>query len=193
MSEKDNSQDQGTNDHDEQDIDKDLEAIEDADALREEARKGRKATREATARAKKAEAALKEKKPPQERQKKDEDEDDESEDESGSGSSASHNKKPVISADDVDIKILRSQGVGDAAIERLQKIAALNGTSILDAQTDPLYVDWKAKEDARIASEKAKLGASHGSGSRRKGKDLNTPGLTAEEHKEMWKDKQQEE
>lgn len=93
----------------------------------------------------------------------------------------------ALSADDVDVKILQSQGADEATIEYLKKIAKVNGTSVLAAQSDDLFVAFKEKKEREDKAQKASIGASQGSGSSQKGKTVSTPGLSAEEHKELWK------
>ena len=93
----------------------------------------------------------------------------------------------ALSADDVDVKILQSQGADEATIEYLKKIAKVNGTSVLAAQSDDLFVAFKEKKEREDKAQKASIGASKGSGSSQKGKTVATPGLTDEEHKDLWR------
>lgn len=91
-----------------------------------------------------------------------------------------------LSAEDVDIKILESQGIDKDSIEYLRKLAKVNGTSILAAQSDDIYKGYKAKKEADEKAEKASLGASRGSGQVKKGKDVSSPNLSEQEHRELW-------
>ena len=173
MSDKDNGEHGSTNHDDAQDIDKDLEGIEDPALLREEAKKARAFARQQNKRAKEAEGKLKEspeKKTPE-----------------NTGDQGASHTKPVLTPDDVDVRVLRAQKMPEDEIKYLQKIAALNGTSIIEAQSDELFIAWKDKKDQETKAEKAKLGTSKGSGSAQKEKGLNTPGLTDAEHKELWR------
>jgi len=95
--------------------------------------------------------------------------------------------KEALSADEVDVKILQSQGTDEEHIEYLKKLASLNQTSVLAAQTDPIYITFKEQKQAEKKSKEASLGASTGSGSVKKGKGLSSTGLTEAEHKELWK------
>lgn len=99
-------------------------------------------------------------------------------------------EKSTLTERDVDVKILQSQGLDEEAIEFLKKLAAVNGTSVLAAQSDELYSSFKDKREAKEKSEKAALGASRGSSPSKKQKDTTTPGLSDEDHKALWKQKQ---
>lgn len=92
----------------------------------------------------------------------------------------------VLTEEAVDTKILKAQGTTDAQITMLKKLAAVNKTSIIEAQNDDIFKAYKSKEEAEAKAEKAKLGASRGSGSVKKEKDLSSPGLSEAEHKERW-------
>lgn len=91
-----------------------------------------------------------------------------------------------LSADEVDVKILQSQGMDEDSLNYLKKLAKVNGTSILAAQTDELFVSYKQNKEAKAKSESASLGASRGSGQTRKSKSFDTPDLENADHKELW-------
>lgn len=91
-----------------------------------------------------------------------------------------------LSADDVDVKILQSQGVDEDSINYLKKLAKVNGTSILAAQTDELYGAYKSKKESDEKNAKATLGASRGSGQAKKVKEISTPGISTSDHRELW-------
>jgi hypothetical protein len=86
--------------------------------------------------------------------------------------------------------ILKSQGMSDELLNELVALSKVRGKSLLDTQSDPIFIALKESKDKEEKSAKANLGASKGSGSVKKGKDFNTPNLTPEEHKEMWKNSQ---
>lgn len=88
-------------------------------------------------------------------------------------------------AADVDERILKAQGMSDELLTTLKKVASLNGTSLIDAQTDDLFVAAKEKFEKAQKSRAASMGASRGSGSPAPKKDLGTPGLSREEHKKL--------
>jgi len=93
----------------------------------------------------------------------------------------------ALSAEDVDKKILQSQGVSEDLIEKLERIAQINGTSVLAAQSDPIYIAMKQQKEAEEKNAKASLGASKGSGQVKGRKTTATPNLKDEEHKELWR------
>ena len=148
-------------------LDETINDTEDVDAVRARLTDAEEAKRQLTARAHKAEAELKklkEAKAPQEK--------------------IINNG---LDADSVDVKILQSQGVSEDLIEQLKKLAKVSGTSILAAQSDPIFQVMKERKEAEDKKAKASVGASRGSGSPTVKKDFNSPGLTEAEHKELWK------
>lgn len=160
-------QDSATNESQDQELEINLDGTEDVEALKEALEKERKAKNQILARAKKAEEenkVLKKPKTPE---------------------------APQIngSSDDIDVKILKAQLIPDDQIEYLKKIAKVNEISIFDAQKDDLYKAYVEKKEAQIKSEKAKLGASRGSGTVKPEKSFKTPGLSDEEFKQMWNEK----
>lgn len=96
-----------------------------------------------------------------------------------------------LSSEDVDVKILQSQGKDEDTIKFLKDVAKLKNTSVLAAQSDELFVTWSEKREAKKRSEEASLGASRGSGSTTGEKSTKTPGLSAEEHREIWRKQNQ--
>lgn len=92
-----------------------------------------------------------------------------------------------ISQQDAEIIILKSQGTSDALVSELKVLAKVRGKSLMDTQSDPIFVAIKDKVQADEKAEKARLGASRGSGTKVKDKSINTPGLTDAEHKELWR------
>ena len=101
-------------------------------------------------------------------------------------SEATHITNDSLTEESVDVKILESQGVEAEAIAYLKKLAKVNGTPILAAQQDEIYKTWKSHKEAEMKAEKARLGASKGSGGSRTEKSTTTAGLTEAEHKELW-------
>lgn len=169
MSENDNEVLETTNSNEE--IDLEIEQsndTEDVEALRKQIEEKDTFARQAIARAKKAEAdlkALKEK--------------------AGEAPQKIINTAP--SEETIDIKILQSQGLDDEAISYLKKIAQVNGSTLIEAKKDELYKAFEEKREREEKAKKATLGASRGSGAVRKEKSINSPGLTDEEHKELWR------
>lgn len=145
---------------------------DDIDALKEQLEQAREAKRQILARAKNAEAKLK----------------------SMSSQTTQSEPKPnqpinnpVMTAEDVEVRILKTQKVSDDEIAYLKKIAAINGCSVIEAMEDEVYLNFKEKKEASEKSEKARLGVSRGSSSVRKEKEISQPGLTDADHKELWK------
>ena len=76
-------------------------------------------------------------------------------------------------------------------IEQLQKIAALNGTDLFDAQNDPLFGVVKSNFEAEEKRRAASLPASNGGRMARKPKKtFQSPGLDRNEHMKMFKQAQ---
>lgn len=101
-------------------------------------------------------------------------------------------QKPAsLSATEIEETVLRAQGVSGDELKMLKKVANINSTSLIEAQRDEFYLSWKDKKEKEEKSDKAKLGASKGSGTQAKKKDFSTPGLSDEDHKAMWKEKMQ--
>lgn len=94
------------------------------------------------------------------------------------------------STQNVEETVLKAQGMTDDELAYLKKVATVNGTSLLDARKDELFTTWKEKEEREQAAQKARLGASKGAGSKSQPVTFNTPGLTPEQHKELWKQRQ---
>lgn len=99
--------------------------------------------------------------------------------------------KPIIqnalSEEEVEIKILKAAGRSEDEITYLKKLARVNEVSLLDAQSDDLFLGFQKKREDEVKAQKAKLGASRGSGSVKKERTINSSGLTDAEHKELWK------
>jgi hypothetical protein len=83
--------------------------------------------------------------------------------------------------------ILFSKGFDEAEVEHAQKVATLQGVKLTEAIKDPLFTTWKSNKDADLKKQQAQLGTSKGARTASK-KTLDTPGLTDEEHKELFKE-----
>lgn len=159
-----------TNPDEDLDLDHDLEDSEDVEALREELERTRTAKNQILARAKKAEAeakALKSAKP--------------------ADAPQTINKTNTLTSEEIEVKILKAQKIPEDEIAYLKKLAAFNGTSLIEAQEDGMFVSFKAQKETAERSERSKLGASRGSSAAKKEKSFNSPGLTEADHKEMWR------
>ena len=84
-----------------------------------------------------------------------------------------------------ELKLI-ARGLSDEEIDKAKVIAKGNGTSLQEALKDDMFIAYqnKLKEDER--KEKAKLGASKGSGESQD-ETLIKPGMTREEHQEAFK------
>ncbi len=96
-------------------------------------------------------------------------------------------KQDSLSAEEVDVKILQSQGYSDELITDLKAVAKARGKSLLASTQDSIFLAIKNEKEAEAKAQKAKLGASRGSGQQKKEKSIATPNLSDEEHKELWK------
>lgn len=90
----------------------------------------------------------------------------------------------------IERKILKSQGMSDELLEELVALSKVRGKSLLDVQSDPIFIALKDAKEAESKKAKATLGSSRSSGVVKNEKSFETPGLSEEEHKEMWKKSQ---
>lgn len=96
--------------------------------------------------------------------------------------------KPQATPANVEEVVLLANGMDETLMEQLKKVAAINNTSLLKAQNDPIFVAVKEKFEREKKSSSASLGASRGSGAAKVQKGLNTPGLSREEHMRLAKE-----
>lgn len=89
---------------------------------------------------------------------------------------------------DVDERILLANGMAPALMKELKKVAKINESGLIEAQTDPIFVAVKEKFEKEQKQKNASMGASRGSGSPAPKKSANTPGLSREEHQKMAKE-----
>lgn len=93
--------------------------------------------------------------------------------------------KQDTSNETVEETVLRAQGMDDELVTHLKKVAKLNGTTLLAAQADPLFTQFKDNFEQEKRVAEAQVGASGGSGERQAPRDFTTPGLSKDEHKKM--------
>lgn len=177
MSEQDLEQLDATNPNEELELEPELDDTEDVEALKEQLEREREARRQLTARAKKTEAELRNLRDSQPKETKTPE------------STQLTKTNNALTEDEIDARVLRLQGMSEELLNKLKSVAKATGKSMIEAQSDEVFVIMKEKMEAEAKSEKAKLGASKGSGSVKKGKDLSTPGLTDAEHKALWREK----
>ena len=152
-----------TTTNDEQDIEINLDDTDDVETLKAQLNEALEAKRQLTARAKTAEAKLKE-----------------------TPKSAEPNlNKDALSKEETELLILQSKGIDKELLSEMKTLAKVRGKSILEIENDPIFIAMKDEREARAKAEKSKLGASRGSGTQKVQKTFNTPGLTDEEHREM--------
>ena len=93
--------------------------------------------------------------------------------------------KTVSPQPNVEEVVLKAQGMDEKLVDELKAIAEVRGTTLIKAQTDPIFVAVKEKFEEDKKKSKASMGASRGSGGTKKKKDFKTPGLSRDEHKAM--------
>ena len=83
--------------------------------------------------------------------------------------------------------VLIARGYDDESLNQIQVIAKGKGISMLEAEKDALFVSYKEKKESEAKAEKAKLGASKGSGQKE-----SKPGFknfeTLSDHKKLWEE-----
>jgi hypothetical protein len=140
----------------------DTGSVEDTEAVKAKLADALQAKAELTARAKKAEEELKTlKAQPQPKQTND----------------------PQLTD---ELKLI-ARGLSDEAIEQAKVIAKGKGISLTEAVKDPTFLIIQKDLDERERKEKAKLGASKGSGESETEVKGFQSGSTREEHMEAWK------
>jgi len=85
----------------------------------------------------------------------------------------------------VEETVLLANGMNEQLLEKLKKVAKLEGLSLIKTQANPIFVAVKERFELEQKQKKASLGASRGSGNVEVKKDFRTPNLTREEHKKM--------
>jgi len=170
MSEQDNEVLEAINSNEEENLEVEIEdGSDDVEALREQINEKETFAKQAIARAKKAEAelkALKGKKPEEASQINNTD-----------------------SQSTIEETVLKAQGMSEELVDKLKMIAQVTGKSLIQAQSDPYFMSVKTAMEEEAKSAQAKLHTSRGSGSVKQEKSFNTPNLTEEEFKAMWKEK----
>jgi len=83
---------------------------------------------------------------------------------------------------------LIAKGFSDDEIEHAKKVAALQGVTLSEAVNDDLFKGWKDRKDKELKQREAQLGTARGGRSSSK-KTLATKGLSAEDHRELTREK----
>jgi hypothetical protein len=92
-----------------------------------------------------------------------------------------------LSKEDTEMLILKSQGMDDDLLNGMRDLAKIRGKSIMEVQNDPIILAMKDAKDKEAREKAAKLPASRGSSSIKKEKDVTTPNLSDEEHRALWR------
>lgn len=135
---------------------------EEVEALKVKLAEAEEAKRQITARAHKAEEALK------------------------TAKTATQENKPEnpFTRQQAEELLLQTQGVDEKRLESLRLISKAKNITMIEAQKDELYTSLDETLKTKERAEKAALGASRGSGRQEKPKE---GPLTREEHLEKWK------
>lgn len=179
MSEQDEQVLEATNSNEELELETELDNTEDIEELKEQLLLAREAKNSILMRAKKAERELKSFLKASQPLKEN----------SNQSTQNINTNNNAITTEDIQVQILKAQGLSEDELKYLKKLATVSGSSLIEAQSDELFASYKSKKEDEVKAEKARLGASRGSGSIKKEKGLNTPELTEAEHKELWKQK----
>lgn len=83
--------------------------------------------------------------------------------------------------------ILFSKGFSLDEVEKIKTISKLEDTGLLAAVESDVFKAWKASQDAKKKDEEAELESTSGSPKVKKKIDFNTPDLTPEQHRELFK------
>lgn len=92
-----------------------------------------------------------------------------------------------LSKEDTEMLILKSQGIDEDLLNGMRDLAKIRGKSILEVQSDPIILAMKEQKEKETHEKASKLGASRGSSPAKKEKDVTTPNLPDEDHKALWK------
>lgn len=96
-------------------------------------------------------------------------------------------KKPVETGLTEDDIFVISKVQDKESIEMIRKVSKLEGISLLEAMENSLYKTWAKQREEEKRQEESQMGASKGSGSKRQQKTFSTPGLSPEDHRELWR------
>lgn len=92
----------------------------------------------------------------------------------------------TASPTNVEETVLLANGMDEELLEKLKKVAQVNGTTLIKAQNDPIFVAVKEKFEKEKKQAAASMPVSRGSGQAKPKKDFATPGLTRDEHKALF-------
>lgn len=96
-------------------------------------------------------------------------------------------KQAAAQSDPEELRAL-ARGFSDEEIDQAKIIAKGNGISLTEAMKTPLFKLFQDNLKEEQRKEKAKLGASAGSGQGNEADELTVkPNMSVDEHKELWK------
>lgn len=82
--------------------------------------------------------------------------------------------------------ILIARGLTDKEVSEAVYVSERENITLEEAVTHPRYTAWKDSNDQKAKSEKASLGTSKGSPQFKEKKDLDSTGLSRDEHKALF-------
>lgn len=85
--------------------------------------------------------------------------------------------------------ILFARGLSEEEVNKVSKIAQMEGVSLTDAASSEMFNLWKSAEDKKRKSQDASMAASKGAPQAPKEKTFDSKDLSPDEHKELWKKK----
>lgn len=88
-----------------------------------------------------------------------------------------------------DEAIVIAKGYSEEELEQAKKVAALEGCKVTEALDKDLFKDWKKRRDDAAKQQQAQLPALRGSKVTQK-KSFSTPGLSDEDHKALFNERQ---
>jgi hypothetical protein len=136
-------------------------------------------------RAEKAEAALKAKEDAEKAAA------DEAKKKAEADAAAKNNNQNSGQADPIEVARIAKvfSDLDDQQTEQLLKVAKATGLSPAEAKKDPLFSAWNNQYQETQKKERAKMGASQGSGQggSDEGEPITKPGMKRDEHMEAWK------
>lgn len=107
--------------------------------------------------------------------------------ERGDSSDKSSARQSPEPAQNVEEVVLLAQGFPEELLSDLRAIAQVRKTSLIKAQNDPIFVAVKEKFEKKKTEQETGMSASRGASSAKPKRDASTPGLSREEHMEMYK------
>jgi hypothetical protein len=86
-----------------------------------------------------------------------------------------------------DLFVISSHDLTQEEYAYAKKVGKMEDMPIGEAVKNPLFTTWRQNRQEEVKRQEASMGASKGSGSRKKQKTFETPHLSQDDHKELWK------